>query len=104
MYVGLSAWGLAVHKEARMIAVSTNEHKVHIFAYALSTSATNANDPKYKSARAMLEMDWSPCSQGDFLVPRNSDRNRGQNPLLRSKNLWFALCHHETNIPTLSFF
>ncbi|KAI9728783.1 MAG: hypothetical protein M1828_002889 [Chrysothrix sp. TS-e1954] len=33
--VGASAWGLDVHKEARMIAVSCNTHVVNVFAFAL---------------------------------------------------------------------
>jgi len=33
--VGKSAWGIAVHKNARYIAVSSNNHDVHIFAFAL---------------------------------------------------------------------
>lgn len=33
--VGESAWGLAVHKAARLIAVSSNAHYVTVFAFAL---------------------------------------------------------------------
>lgn len=34
--VGMSAWGLAVHTEARKIAVSSNTHQVTVFEYALA--------------------------------------------------------------------
>ncbi|KAI0535958.1 hypothetical protein GGR58DRAFT_477206 [Xylaria digitata] len=34
--VGISAWGLAVHKKSRLIAVSNNRHQVHVFALALT--------------------------------------------------------------------
>lgn len=34
--VGKSAWGLAVHREARMIAISANTHKVTVLAWALA--------------------------------------------------------------------
>ncbi|KAF2971177.1 hypothetical protein GQX73_g2387 [Xylaria multiplex] len=34
--VGVSAWGLAVHKKSRLIAVSNNRHQVHVFALALT--------------------------------------------------------------------
>ncbi|KAF2491892.1 hypothetical protein BU16DRAFT_530314 [Lophium mytilinum] len=37
--VGRSAWGLAIHSEARLIAVSANTRKVTVFALALSLSA-----------------------------------------------------------------
>ncbi|KAI0468701.1 hypothetical protein F4859DRAFT_516864 [Xylaria cf. heliscus] len=38
--VGRSAWGLAIHKKSRLIAVGNNNHEVHVFAMAL-------RDPKY---------------------------------------------------------
>jgi hypothetical protein len=34
--VGQSAWGLAVHREARMIAISANTHEITVLAYALA--------------------------------------------------------------------
>lgn len=34
--VGQSAWGLAVHKKSRLIAVSSNAHEVTVFAFALN--------------------------------------------------------------------
>lgn len=34
--VGASAWGLAVHKKSRLIAVSSNSHEVTVFAFALN--------------------------------------------------------------------
>lgn len=34
--VGRSAWGLAVHKQSRLIAVGANNHQVHVFALALT--------------------------------------------------------------------
>jgi len=36
--VGASAWGLAVHREARMIAISANTHVATVFAFALTDS------------------------------------------------------------------
>ncbi|KAI0432086.1 hypothetical protein F5Y09DRAFT_168449 [Xylaria sp. FL1042] len=35
--VGLSAWGLAVHKHSRLIAIGSNKHEVHVFAFALNS-------------------------------------------------------------------
>ncbi|KAI0417980.1 hypothetical protein F5X98DRAFT_363475 [Xylaria grammica] len=32
--VGISAWGLAVHKKSRLIAVGNNNRQVHVFAFA----------------------------------------------------------------------
>ena len=36
MNVGRSAWGLAVHEKARLIAVSANSHVITLFAFALT--------------------------------------------------------------------
>jgi hypothetical protein len=34
--VEISAWGLAIHKNSRLIAVGTNKHNVHVFAFGLT--------------------------------------------------------------------
>lgn len=34
--VGLSAWGLAIHREARIIAISANTHEITVLAFALA--------------------------------------------------------------------
>jgi len=36
--VGMSAWGLAIHAEARLLAVSSNTHMFTVFAFALTSS------------------------------------------------------------------
>ncbi|KAL6832806.1 hypothetical protein V8C40DRAFT_236047 [Trichoderma camerunense] len=35
--VGHTAWGLAIHRKSRLIAVSTNRYEVTVFAFALTT-------------------------------------------------------------------
>ncbi|KAI5861846.1 hypothetical protein GGS23DRAFT_598240 [Durotheca rogersii] len=35
-HVGKSAWGLAVHKQSRIIAASSNTHNVYVFVFALT--------------------------------------------------------------------
>lgn len=42
--VGASAWGLAVHREARIIAISANTRKITIIAYALAEYTNEADD------------------------------------------------------------
>lgn len=37
--VGNSAWGLAIHGQSRLIAVSSNSHEVQVFAFALSNNS-----------------------------------------------------------------
>ncbi|CAI6329481.1 unnamed protein product [Periconia digitata] len=39
--LGRSAWGISVHREARLIAFSANTHRITVFAYALSRTAGN---------------------------------------------------------------
>jgi hypothetical protein len=43
--VGKSAWGLAVHREARMIAISANTHHITVVAFALTTAGDAVGDP-----------------------------------------------------------
>ena len=37
---GISTWGLAIHKQSRLIAAGNNSKEVHVFAFALSPEAT----------------------------------------------------------------
>ncbi|KAI1172816.1 hypothetical protein F4777DRAFT_560282 [Nemania sp. FL0916] len=43
--VGKSAWGLAAHKQSRLIAVGNNLHEIHIFAPALRSSSSGFENP-----------------------------------------------------------
>lgn len=40
--VGISAWGLAIHKESRLIAVGSNKHEIHVFVFALKGSSSTS--------------------------------------------------------------
>ena len=42
--VGLSAWGLAIHSTARMIAVSANTHATTVFTFALTDGELDDDD------------------------------------------------------------
>ncbi|KAK3986700.1 hypothetical protein QBC44DRAFT_134334 [Cladorrhinum sp. PSN332] len=44
--VGLSAWGLAIHAQSRLIAVGSNKHEVTVFAFALNRAPTAADLPE----------------------------------------------------------
>ena len=70
--VGASAWGLAIHREARMIAISANTHKVTVIAYAL---AQTNETPEYSSASS--DPGQEDCSDeedpSDFPSPRRQD-------------------------------
>jgi WD40 repeat protein len=42
--VGLSAWGVALHKEKRLLAISANSHKITVFELAVGREEQNALD------------------------------------------------------------
>ncbi|KAI2635467.1 hypothetical protein GGS21DRAFT_83933 [Xylaria nigripes] len=66
--VGISAWGLAVHSKSRLIAVGTNRHEVHVFAFALT-------DPSYTSdldSKGDKADSRNLCSDELFLLIRKS--------------------------------
>ena len=44
--VGISAWGLAIHTEARIIAVSSNRHEVTIFRFGLVDEFDDIQTPR----------------------------------------------------------
>ncbi|KAL2134501.1 hypothetical protein VTI74DRAFT_11612 [Chaetomium olivicolor] len=47
--VGSSAWGLAIHEQSRLIAVSSNYHEVTVFAFALTRHNTPFRFPAPES-------------------------------------------------------
>lgn len=67
--VGASAWGLSVHKEARMIAASANSHEIYIYAFALAgkalgdTRKVTWDSPNNFSDGSLLER--LDCTQAD---------------------------------------
>ncbi|KAF1829064.1 hypothetical protein BDW02DRAFT_574341 [Decorospora gaudefroyi] len=76
--VGASAWGLAVHREARIIAISANTHKITVIAYAL----TNAVDPAeasdsddYKSLPSRQEVGLAQARDTEQIVTLEADSN-----------------------------
>lgn len=122
--VGKSAWGIAIHKVARLIAVSANTHVITVFAFALH------RDPSL----------YKPRVSGDRGVPPNASQLDDDGPfqnlsededlfqeahniqfpygpsewisaapfshliLLRSRyNLEITLEGHENNIPDIAF-
>jgi hypothetical protein len=83
--VGASAWGLSIHREARLIAISANTHDVTVLAYALSdTSAGSASDTP-----GNLENFANDEKEGDFPRPRQRDH--------------VITLHAHNNTPAVSF-
>jgi hypothetical protein len=67
--VGKSAWGLAVHRDARMIAISANTHEVTVLAYALAES----EDEFMSSGFEENEDPHTDTQTPDFPTPRKRD-------------------------------
>lgn len=84
--VGASAWGLAVHREARIIAISANTHQITVLAYALVQSD---DFPKHSSTSNSRNSD-DPVLQKPGL------------PFFRRREHTFTLMAN-TNIPSVSF-
>ncbi|KAM5473270.1 hypothetical protein MferCBS49748_001080 [Microsporum ferrugineum] len=103
-WVTQSAWALAIHKFARMIAVSSNTTTITIFAFALvedtdaaytaqgNTSSSAANPKVYNN-------DWIHiASLSEFMKLRSWSRQRR-----RAQNIRLSLLGHAANIPNVSF-
>ncbi|KAL8896105.1 MAG: hypothetical protein Q9207_007876 [Kuettlingeria erythrocarpa] len=98
--VGMSAWGVAVHKEARMIAVSSNSKKINVFIFALGGSRLGTPEKGGEEDQSDLnslvsfdEQEWRRPTVLDAL-----------NPADRSRNLEIVLSSHWTNIPNIAFY
>ena len=106
-WVRESAWGLAIHKNARMIAVSANtEHhwhsgdgcaKIIVFAFALTSPDAplqrNEDDEDEGTADTSAGSDWSLWTPDD----------QHQGHLDRTRNFKIVLSAHINNIPSISF-
>lgn len=83
--VGASAWGLAVHREARIIAISANTHNVTVLAYALAPPISSSDSPdsseNISATINELAHDWPSLRRRDHTI------------ILRA----------ETNIPAIAF-
>ena len=89
--VGASAWGLAIHKEARLLAVSSNTHLIEVFAPALST-------PEYMGVADTDHAARKPVTTNEQWI-RTRDGISSQ----RSRHQRSSLMGHEHNVPNLAF-
>jgi len=95
--VGMSAWGLSVHRRARKVAVSANTHQVTIFQPALLGPSDEHPG----------ELDPSGYSESFWHKPRAmtslEDISRDTNNQLRMINFRLKLPDTRNNIPCISF-
>ncbi|KAL8740667.1 MAG: hypothetical protein Q9190_006656 [Brigantiaea leucoxantha] len=108
--VGRSAWGIAVHKEARLIAVSANTASVVVFAFALSQEFPSPGFDRWGSFDIGCDADAD--ADADALVARRQrggwfrpSRGKRVNPGYRALfNFELHLRYHNNNIPAISFY
>ncbi len=93
--VGMSAWGLALHKAARLIAISSNTKQIVVFAFAIGqrSSSDGLNSPADVS---IDDLDTDPGSVDWERVATGS-------PDFRSRNQEIVLKGHSHNIPSIAF-
>ena len=102
--VGASAWGLAIHKEARLLAVSSNTQVIEIFAPALKPVSHLDDMIEESSVTLPWKSTDSPSPPSQFLwfqqwmhVPGTLLGNRSLS------NLKVSLAAHDNNVPNISF-
>lgn len=122
--VAKSAWGIAIHKEARLIAVSANSYNITVFAFALYREPLRFKSAFHKDREVLFNANV-PDDEGPFQeLPDHSEvkdvlqsiRFRyGPNEwmsaspfshliILRSRyNLEISLEGHQSNIPDIAF-
>lgn len=95
--VGMSAWGLAIHKAARLIAVSSNLQQITVFAFALNQSGSSktGSDHEYDSSSNIFD---SVLGNTEWV------RVKKCSPYLRALCNWeIVLEGHLNNIPNIAF-
>lgn len=102
-YVESSAWGLAIHKYSRQIAVSANTGLITVFAFALVDPGTESDlDPDHPmGVNSITDNDqswYNADSSAKFLRLRNQMPNN-----YRMRNVRMTYTGHFTNIPSVTF-
>lgn len=96
--VGQSAWGLAIHKAARLIAVSANTHEVTVFAFALGRASSPESNPEEEDGIFASSVDeLNGIDHWNSLTGPYRPEERA------TRNIKVTLTDHDTNIPSISF-
>ncbi|GAB1197413.1 hypothetical protein APSETT444_006706 [Aspergillus pseudonomiae] len=103
-YVEASAWGLAIHKFSRLIAVTANTGLVTVFAFALVNHASR----KGSDTGQVLSEEEEFTDYGQTWLEIKSDEQFKQLQHLmpakhRNQNIRLTYTGHFTNIPSVSF-
>ncbi|KAL3711035.1 hypothetical protein TMatcc_004832 [Talaromyces marneffei ATCC 18224] len=101
--VGLSAWGLAVHKFARLIAVSANTGTITVFAFALAETDAELDADSggfWADFPVSFEQNWMHIR---YVWEFAALHELYLANLHRSRNVKISFQGHDTNIPSVSF-
>lgn len=103
-YVEASAWGLAIHKFARLIAVTANTGLITVFAFAL----VNPTSEEHRDSSSLFNEDDDLSDYGQtWLHISNSTQFAQLQQLMpdkhRTRNIKLTYTGHFTNIPSVSF-
>ncbi|KAH6853408.1 hypothetical protein B0I37DRAFT_5949 [Chaetomium sp. MPI-CAGE-AT-0009] len=91
--VGESAWGLAVHEQSRLIAVSSNLHEVTVFAFALERP--NNTTPRFSEQN--IDPVHADCGHSALGLQRHFQSRS------RSWRIVLPLGNGGSNVPNVSF-
>lgn len=86
--VGNSAWGLAIHSEARILATSSNSHEVRVFKFGLLQTD---------------DLESSQDEDEDEQVDDAEDLNKSKVDPHRKTDVTHHVLNGQTNIPYISF-
>ena len=94
--VGKSAWGIAIHKEARLIAISANTRQITIFAFAISQRSPSESQSSSSDEDIFGFLNDPPG------IPYQIQAYAGS-PGQRSFDQEIILKGHTHNIPNIAF-
>ncbi|KAK4191767.1 hypothetical protein QBC35DRAFT_485858 [Podospora australis] len=97
--VGLSAWGLAVHQQSRLIAVGSNRQEITVFAFALKNHDRRRQHPTQTEDPAP-EIDDSPMTWSGQTALELQKHYQSRT---RTWKMTFPLGMVAHNIPSVSF-
>lgn len=117
--VGASVWGLAIHKAARMIAVSSNSCMITVFIPGLSEDPTiqyheedmaeGSEEDSAEDSGEETKEDIEKERTSRFRCDHNDLKDRWDikdchHPNMRSNSVIINLIGHSHNIPSIAFF
>ncbi|RLM01519.1 hypothetical protein CFD26_107313 [Aspergillus turcosus] len=101
-YVQASAWGLAIHKFARLIAVSANTGLITVFAFALVNPTTTDGGVELENEHDFTNYDQT------WLDIRGNEQFAQLQRLMpdkhRTRNIKLTYTGHFSNIPSVGFY